>query len=127
MHFSNSLSDQPISRESMKEYVMCGKYYLHLVIFPYRSLYIKLKIRFLTSFLFPYIKTNTTTYYIDGLEANTGYKFRVMALKMDKSSSFSEWSRNVNTTGKRKFDALTLLKIHRNVSYNYAKPSRMKT
>ena len=44
------------------------------------------------------LKTTNTTYSVEDLEANTGYKFRVMVLAVNQSSSFSDWSAIFNTT-----------------------------
>ncbi|XP_028415371.1 uncharacterized protein LOC114538391 [Dendronephthya gigantea] len=55
----------------------------HFVVFPYIK---------------PYLLTNDTTYTIEDLEPNTGYKFRVLALKQNRWSSFSNWSSVMNTT-----------------------------
>ncbi|CAB4045084.1 ---NA---, partial [Paramuricea clavata] len=52
--------------------------------------------------VFPYtIKyhyTNQTTYYVEDLEPNTGYKFRVMAKKLNESSPYSNWTDVIFTT-----------------------------
>ncbi|CAB4028908.1 uncharacterized protein LOC110062511, partial [Paramuricea clavata] len=52
--------------------------------------------------VFPYTwkyhYTNETTYVVKDLEPNTGYKFRVIAIKMNKSSPYSNWSNVINTT-----------------------------
>ncbi|XP_028415308.1 receptor tyrosine-protein kinase let-23-like isoform X2 [Dendronephthya gigantea] len=55
----------------------------HYVVFPYIK---------------PYLLTNHTTYTIEDLEPNTGYKFRVLALKQNRWSTFSNWSSVMNTT-----------------------------
>jgi hypothetical protein len=49
-------------------------------------------------------QTNETYYLIKDLEPNSGYQFRVIAVKMDKSSPFSNWSDIINTTSKCKFE-----------------------
>ncbi|CAB4038296.1 ---NA---, partial [Paramuricea clavata] len=51
--------------------------------------------------VFPYTRkyhnTSQTTYVVDDLEPNTGYKFRVIAIKLNESSSYSNWSNIINT------------------------------
>ncbi|CAB4021878.1 ---NA--- [Paramuricea clavata] len=53
--------------------------------------------------VFPYTRkyhyTNQTTYAVKDLEPNTGYQFRVIVIKLNKSSPYSNWS-NVITTRK---------------------------
>ncbi|CAB4010324.1 ---NA---, partial [Paramuricea clavata] len=52
--------------------------------------------------VFPYTMkyhyANQTTYTVKDLEPNTGYKFRVIAIKLNKSSPYSSWSNVINTT-----------------------------
>ncbi|XP_028415303.1 uncharacterized protein LOC114538347 isoform X2 [Dendronephthya gigantea] len=53
-------------------------------------------------YVFPYTRnyrrTNKTTYTIEDLEPNTDYKFRVIAIKNNTTSNFSNWSNVMNTT-----------------------------
>ena len=54
---------------------------------------------------FPFFvhQANQTTYFVENLEPNTSYQFRVIALKQNKSSPFSNWSDVISTTSKHNF------------------------
>ncbi|CAB4009399.1 ---NA---, partial [Paramuricea clavata] len=51
--------------------------------------------------VFPYTRkyhyTNLTIYAVKDLEPNTGYQFRVITIKLNKSSPYSNWSNVINT------------------------------
>ena len=54
-------------------------------------------------------QVNQTTYFVEDLEPNTGYQFRVIALKQNQSSSFSNWSDVINTTSKHNFKSNSIV------------------
>ena len=72
---------------------------------------------------FSIYQTNHTTYTIENLEPNTGYKFRVIALNHNRSSTFSNWSSAINTTGKYEMPSsgLFLLIAQKSAVYAWSK------